>query len=74
MSLGLGHSYWVEIIRFKHGTLEECIKFMQEYPFSNVDCWWELSPIVRKDKKTKKMYLHEYRVQLVKEVEHGKDK
>ena len=31
MSLGLGHSYWVQIIRMKHGTLEECIKYMQEY-------------------------------------------
>lgn len=44
MSLGLGHRYWVHLIKYHYGDLESCIKFMQENKPSNNTSWFELRP------------------------------
>ena len=44
MALGLGHKYWVHVIRWMHGTLEECIAFMHKYKPKNSKSWFELRP------------------------------
>lgn len=51
MSLGLGHKYWVHILKHFYGTLEECIKHMQENKPSNKYQWYELRPdvIIKKE-------------------------
>lgn len=44
MSLGLGHRYWVHLIKHHYGDLESCIKFMQENKPSSEESWFELRP------------------------------
>ena len=46
MSMGLGHRYWVRMIRHFTGTLEEVIKYMKDNPPRSDKEWYELSPIV----------------------------
>lgn len=54
MALGLGKQYWVHQIKcLVSGTIEECIKFMQENkPVDNTQ-WFELwpRPTLKKGKK-----------------------
>ena len=46
MSLGLGHRYWVHVIEYFYGTLEECLKYMSEHKPANRNQWYELRPDV----------------------------
>ena len=47
MALGLGHEYWVHLIKHHYGDLESCIKFMQENKPENPKQWFELRPMVK---------------------------
>lgn len=71
MGMGLGHQYWVELIKYFSGTLEECIDFMKNNkPRSNKE-WYELRPIVHAKEGT----CTEYMCNLVrKDKERGKGK
>ena len=47
MALGLGHKYWVHVIKHFTGTLNECYKFMHEnQPYNNWS-WFELRGVVK---------------------------
>lgn len=44
MGMGIGHTYWVQVIRMTWGTLDECIKFMKENPPRYKTEFYELRP------------------------------
>lgn len=44
MAIGLGHKYWVELIKYKYGSLEECLQWIQENKPENDLYWFELIP------------------------------
>ena len=46
MSMGLGKSYLVRLVKHHYGDLESCIKFMQDNPLDNEFRWYELKPVV----------------------------
>lgn len=62
MSMGIGHSIWVEIIKFKIGDLSEVIKFINDNPPANEKEWIDLQPAIHAKTGTCK----EYCVSLVK--------
>ena len=45
MAFGLGNHYLVQVIKWKSGTLEECIEFMNQNKPINTKEWYELEPI-----------------------------
>ena len=67
MSLGLGHRYWVHRIHGQYGTLEECIKYMQDNPPANKFQWYELRPQVEVNKKNGS-WCTQYEAALVEEA------
>ena len=44
MSLGIGHKYWVRVIRHHYGDLKSCIEYMNKFPPENDNYWYELHP------------------------------
>ena len=61
MGMGLGHNYWVHVLKHKYGSLEECIEFMKANPPRSNKEWYELRPnIIVKEK-----ICNEYCVDLV---------
>lgn len=66
MGMGIGKQYWVHVLDWHFGTLEECIKFMEENKPDNDLSWFELEPIIKVDRKNGSR-VKEYRVQLVEE-------
>lgn len=46
MSLGLGKRYWVRVVYWFCGSLEECIAFMQDHKPRGDYEWFELRPEV----------------------------
>ena len=44
MSIGLGHKYWVHLIKHFYGDLQACIKYMQDNPPKDDAQWYELRP------------------------------
>ena len=61
MSMGLGHRYWVHLIKYHYGDLESCIEFMKtNKPISSYQ-WFELVPQVN----VKKAQCIEYQCNLV---------
>lgn len=66
MSLGLGHKYWVRVIKHFIGTMEECIKFMQDNAPSSSLEWFELHPDVNIN-KGKRITCDRYRCDLVED-------
>ncbi len=64
MALGLGHTYWVKVIKSKYGSLEECMEFMKNNPASNNYEFYELHQDLRFD-KNRKAYCVGYRCDLV---------
>ena len=67
MSLGLGHRYWVHVIKYVYGTLEECMNYMKDNPPENKYQWYELRPEV-KVVKGGGSYCEEYQCSLVEEA------
>ena len=47
MALGLGHTYWVHLIKYHYGDLKSCIKFMQKNKPESPKQWFELRPTVK---------------------------
>ena len=47
MSFGLGKCYWVHLIQHFYGSLDECLKYMQEHKPQNKFQWYELRPEVK---------------------------
>lgn len=45
MSMGLGHKYWVQIIKYTSGTLDHCLKYMNENKPGSKYQFYELKPI-----------------------------
>ena len=70
MSMGLGKEFWVEIVNFTTGSIEKCIKFMQDNKPETNELWFELRPAVSPLKGT----CDEYIVNLVKLAETKKRK
>lgn len=66
MSLGLGHEYWVRVIKHFVGTMEECIDFIQKNTPSSSLQWFELHPDV-KIVKGKKITCERYSCDLVED-------
>ena len=64
MAMGLGHNYWVEIIKGFKGSLQNCIKWMEENNPKNNHYWYELHPCIQWNKK-ERIKVDEYRVDLV---------
>lgn len=67
MSLGLGHRYWVHMIKHHYGNLESCIRFMQENNPSSNKQWFELRPNPNV-KKGSEITCDEYSCDLVEEA------
>ena len=66
MSLGLGKRYWVHVIKHFYGTLEECLKYMNENKSANIYQWYELRPDVHVRKSGS--YCDNYSCNLVEEA------
>lgn len=66
MGMGLGHKYWVFAQKWKYGTLEECIQYIQENKVSDPHYMWELRPIVNVNTKTDEVIVKEYSACLMK--------
>ena len=49
MSMGIGHHYWVEVIKFKVGDLKTIINFINENQPTNDKEWIDLQPGVKKN-------------------------
>ena len=45
MSMGIGHKYWVHLILYKSGTLDECIEYMKKNPPKYKTHFYELRPL-----------------------------
>ncbi len=56
MSLGLGHTYFVRMIIYHYGSLDSCLKFMNENKPNSDSQWFELRPEVNVKKATCDMY------------------
>ena len=67
MAFGLGHEYWVHVIKYHDGDLESCIKFMQENKPKNEYQWYELRPMVDYN-KGKTITCTEYQCNLVEDA------
>lgn len=64
MALGLGHRYWVRMLKHHYGDLDSCIKFMQDNKPSSDKEWFELRPSPN-IKKGKRITCSEYACDLV---------
>ena len=67
MSIGLGKQYWVHCIKVYFGSLDQCIKFMQDNKPDDDLHWFELRPLVVV-KKGQKVSCSEYSVSLVEDA------
>lgn len=56
MAIGLGKRYWVRVLKFKSGTLEECINFINKNKPKDNKEWVELEPIPNLKNNTCKEY------------------
>lgn len=50
MSMGIGKTYLVRLIKYHFGNLDSCIEFMKSNPPSSKDEFYELRPIVKFEK------------------------
>ena len=66
MSMGLGKSYFVHLITYCYGSLEECIQFMKKHEPTDDLHWFELKPIVSV-KKDEPVRIKEYQCMLLED-------
>ena len=62
MSIGIGHTYWVEVITAKTGDINDIEKFIHEHHPKNDKEWIDIKPYVN----TKKGTCERYTISLVK--------
>lgn len=62
MSMGIGHTYWVEVIRSKTGDINDVEKFISDNHPENNKEWIDIKPYVNVKKGT----CERYTVSLVK--------
>ena len=67
MSMGLGKRYFVHVIKYFYGSLEECLKYMNENKPANKRQWYELRPDVH-IRKYSQTYCENYQCSLVEEA------
>lgn len=65
MSMGIGKTYLVQLIKFHFGNLDSCIEFMKSNPPSNKYEFYEIRPAV-KFEKDGRTYCNEYYCDLLR--------